>query len=70
MTKISTCLWHGKDVEEAVRLYVSLVPESHIEHVQRSPGAWPGGGAGDAILVAFVLGGQNFQALNGGRAAD
>ena len=68
--KISTCLWHGKDVEAAVRFYVSLVPDSRIEHVQRSPGAWPGGEAGDAILVAFVLGGQSFQALNGGRPAD
>lgn len=68
--KVSTCLWHGKDVEAAVRLYVSLVPNSRIEHVQRSPGPWPGGKAGDAILVAFMLGGQSFQALNGGSPAD
>ncbi len=24
--KVSTCLWSGKDVEEAVRFYVALVP--------------------------------------------
>ena len=66
MSNVSTCLWFGKDAETAVRFYVSLVPSSSIKHIQRSPGAWPGGEAGDAILVTFTLGGQNFQALNGG----
>ena len=28
MSKISTCLWVGKDAEMAVRFYVSLVPEN------------------------------------------
>ncbi len=70
MSKISTCLWFARDGEAAARLYVSLLPDSHIDHVQRSPGPWPGGEAGDAILVAFTLAGQSFQALNGGHAAD
>lgn len=70
MPKVSTCLWFGKDIEAAVGLYVSLVPDSRIDHVQRSPGPWPGGEAGDALLVAFTLGGQGFQALNGGGQAD
>ncbi|CAA2106306.1 hypothetical protein MBUL_03613 [Methylobacterium bullatum] len=70
MAKVSTCLWFCKDIEAAVGLYVSLVPDSRIDHVQRSPGPWPGGEAGDALLVAFTLGGQSFQALNGGGTAD
>jgi len=70
MAKVSTCLWYGKDAETAVRFYVSLVPGSGVTHVQRSPGAWPGGEAGDVILVAFTLGGQSFQALNGGAPAN
>lgn len=70
MAKVSTCLWFGKDLEAAVRLYVSLVPDSRIDHVQRSPGPWPGGETGDAILLVFTLGGQSFQALNGGTEAD
>ena len=69
MSNVSTCLWFGKDAETAVRFYVSLVPSSSIKHFQRSPGAWPGGEAGDVILVTFTLGGQNFQALNGGEPA-
>jgi predicted 3-demethylubiquinone-9 3-methyltransferase (glyoxalase superfamily) len=70
VSKVRTCLWFGKDVEAAVRLYVSLVPDSRIESVLRSPGNWPGGKTGDVILVNFSLGGQGFQALNGGAPAD
>lgn len=70
MSKVSTCLWFGRDAEEAVRFYVSLVPDSKIDHIQRSPDTWPGGAAGDVILVTFTLGGQSFQALNGGEPAS
>jgi predicted 3-demethylubiquinone-9 3-methyltransferase (glyoxalase superfamily) len=70
MSKVSTCLWFGKDAEAAARFYVSLVPDSCLEHIQRSPENWPGGEAGDVILVTFTLGGQSFQALNGGSPAS
>ena len=70
MSKVSTCLWFGKDAEAAVRFYVSLIPGSSIENIMRSPDAWPGGKAGDVILVSFTLGGQSFQALNGGEPAN
>lgn len=70
MSKVSTCLWFGKDAEAAVRFYVSVMPGSSIENIQRSPGIWPGGEAGDVILVTFTLGGQSFQALNGGAPAN
>ncbi len=70
MLKVSTCLWFGKDGEEAVRFYVSLVPGSEITHVQRSPGPWPGGETGDVIVLRFNLNGQNYMALNGGKAAE
>ncbi len=70
MAEISTCLWFGNDGEAAVRFYVSIVPDSRIGHIQRSPAAWPGGKAGDVILISFTLGNQRFQALNGGAPAD
>jgi len=70
VSKVRTCLWFAKDAEAAVRLYVSVVPGSHIEHIQRSPGDWLGGKAGEVIVVNFTLGGQRFQALNGGQPAD
>jgi predicted 3-demethylubiquinone-9 3-methyltransferase (glyoxalase superfamily) len=70
MSNVSTCLWYGKDAESAVRLYVSLIPSSSLKHIQRAPANWPGGEAGDVILVNFTLGGQSFQALNGGAPAN
>jgi predicted 3-demethylubiquinone-9 3-methyltransferase (glyoxalase superfamily) len=70
MSEVRTCLWFGKDGEAAVRFYVSIVPNSAIDHIQRSPGAWPGGEVGDVIVINFTLGGQRFQALNGGTPAD
>jgi predicted 3-demethylubiquinone-9 3-methyltransferase (glyoxalase superfamily) len=70
MSKVSTCLWFGKDAEAAVRFYVSLVPGSSLENIMRSPGEWPGGDPDDVILVSFTLGGQSFQALNGGTPAS
>jgi len=70
MSKASMCLWFGKDAEAAVRFYVSVVPDSRIDHILCSPAAWPGGEAGEVILITFRLGGQDFQALNGGAPAD
>lgn len=70
MPKVSTCLWFDKDAEEAARFYVSLVPGSSLDSVMRSPGDWPGGKTGDVIMVTFTLGGQSFQALNGGEPAS
>jgi predicted 3-demethylubiquinone-9 3-methyltransferase (glyoxalase superfamily) len=70
MSKVSTCLWFGKDAEMAVRFYVSLVPGSSLGNILRAPGTWPGGEPGDVILVTFTLGGQSFQALNGGTPAS
>lgn len=70
MSNVSTCLWFDNDAEGAARFYVSLVPGSSLKHVLRSPANWPGGEAGDVILVSFTLGDQSFQALNGGKPAD
>ena len=70
MSKVSTCLWFGKDAEAAVRFYVSIVPNSGIDQIQRAPAAWPGGEAGDVILISFTLANQSFRALNGGARAD
>jgi predicted 3-demethylubiquinone-9 3-methyltransferase (glyoxalase superfamily) len=63
-------LWFDRDAEAAVRFYVATVPNSAIDHIQRSPAAWPGGAAGDVLVVTFRLGGQRFMALNGGAPAD
>ncbi len=68
--KAKTCLWYENDAESATRFYVDLLPGSSIDHVQRSPGPWPGGKTGDVIVIDFTLAGTSFQALNGGVPAE
>jgi predicted 3-demethylubiquinone-9 3-methyltransferase (glyoxalase superfamily) len=64
--KIIPCLWFDKQAEEAAGFYVSLLPDSRIDAVIRSPGDYPGGKAGDVLLVEFTLAGTRYTALNGG----
>lgn len=66
MDKISPCLWYERDAEAAARLYVSLLPDSRIDRVSRAPGDYPGGKAGDVLVVAFTLAGKTYLGLNGG----
>jgi len=67
MSKISPCLWFDGEAEEAAKLYVSLLPNSRIEHVQKNVTDGPAGKAGTVLVVDFTLAGQRFMALNGGR---
>jgi predicted 3-demethylubiquinone-9 3-methyltransferase (glyoxalase superfamily) len=68
MSKVTPCLWFEHDAEAAARFYCSLLPDSHVDHVQRSATDTPSGPAGSVLMVAFTLGGQKMQALNGGRS--
>lgn len=70
MSKISPCLWFDTEAEEAAKFYVSLVPNSRIDKVQKSPADTPGGKAGSVLVVEFTLAGQTFQALNGGMKVE
>jgi predicted 3-demethylubiquinone-9 3-methyltransferase (glyoxalase superfamily) len=63
---ISPCLWFDGRAEEAARYYTSIFPDSSIDYVQRSSVDYPGGKAGDVLLVEFTLAGLSYQALNGG----
>ncbi len=70
MSKIRPCLWFGNEAEEAANFYVSLLPDSRIDNVQRSPADYPHGKAGQVIVVEFTLAGQGFMALNGGMRVE
>ena len=65
MPGVKTCLWFNGQAEEAARYYVSLLPDSAIGAVSRY-GAGAPFPPGTALMVEFTLGGQSFQALNGG----
>ena len=46
MSQIVPCLWFDGTAEEAANFYVSLLPDSRIDKVNRSPAAYPHGAAG------------------------
>lgn len=66
MSKVTPCLWFNGAAEEAARFYVSLLPGSQIDTIQRNPVDTPSGPTGSVLVVEFTLAGQSFLALNGG----
>src|SRR5258705_11971860 len=70
MSKFPPCLWFNGEAEEAAKFYVSLLPASRIEMVQKNTVDSPAGKAGSGLVVEFTLAGQRFMALNGGKAFD
>jgi len=66
MSKIAPCLWFDGEAEEAAKFYVSLLPDSRVDHVQRNVMDSPAGKTGTVLVVQFTLAGQRFLALNGG----
>lgn len=70
MSKIAPCLWFEREAEEAAKFYVSLLPDSRIDKIQRSAIDNPSGKAGSVLVVEFTLAGQGFMALNGGMKCE
>jgi predicted 3-demethylubiquinone-9 3-methyltransferase (glyoxalase superfamily) len=66
MSKIAPCLWFDSEAEQAANFYVSLLPGSRIDRMQKNVVDSPGGKAGTVLIVEFTLAGQRFLALNGG----
>ncbi|MDX2242668.1 MAG: VOC family protein [Leptolyngbyaceae cyanobacterium bins.302] len=64
--KIVPCLWFNGDAEEAAEFYVSLLPDSHIDRVLKSPADTPSVPAGTVLTVEFTLTGLQYVGLNGG----
>lgn len=66
MNKIVTCLWFDGQAEEAAAFYTSLLPNSSVDRILRSPIDTPSGPAGMVLTVEFTLSGNSYLALNGG----
>jgi predicted 3-demethylubiquinone-9 3-methyltransferase (glyoxalase superfamily) len=66
MQKVTPFLWFDGQAEDAARFYVSLLPDSRIDRVTRSPADTPSGPAGMVLTVGFTLSGTPFVGLNGG----
>jgi len=68
MDKITPCLWYDGDAEEAATFYVSLLADSRIDRVVRSPADNPSMKKGGVLMVDFTLAGRKYSGLNGGPA--
>src|SRR4028119_162828 len=66
MQKITPCLWFDGNTEEAASFYATLVPDSRVDKVVRSPADNPSMAKGGVLVVEFTLAGQKFTGLNGG----
>ncbi len=64
MQKITPFLSFDGVAEEAASFYVSLLPNSQIDRVVRSPMETQGGSVGSVLLVEFTLAGTQYIALN------
>ena len=66
MNTNTICLWFNNDAEEAARFYAETFPDSEVGTVHRAPSDFPGGKAGDVLLVEFTVCGVPCVGLNGG----
>ena len=64
MQKITPFLSFDGQAEEAARFYVSLLPDSRIDHIYHSPIDTPSGAPGTVLFVEFTLAGTRYAALN------
>lgn len=67
VSKVTPFLWYAREAEEAVRLYVSLIPDSSVDYVWTLQADSPSGPPGTVKVVGFTLGGVQFQAMEAGK---
>ena len=66
MKRLTTCVWANYTAEEQAEFYTSLLPDSRILNIQRTPADTPSQKAGDVIVAEIELMGEKFILLNGG----
>lgn len=66
IAKATVCLWYDRDAEAAARFYAQTFPSSSVGRVMQAPGDFPGGKAGDVLVVEFTVLGIPCMGLNGG----
>jgi len=64
--KVTQHLWFEKDMEAALRFYVSLIPGSSLDFLSTTPADSPSGPAGTVKIAAFTLGDQRYRAIEAG----
>ena len=67
MLQVTPFLWFEKEAEQAVRFYVSLLPDSRLDGITTMPADSPSGPAGSVKVLDFTLAGQPYVAMEAGR---
>jgi predicted 3-demethylubiquinone-9 3-methyltransferase (glyoxalase superfamily) len=60
------CLWFDQDAESAAKFYAETFPDSAVRGIQKAPSDFPGGTAGQVLVVEFTVLGIPCVGLNGG----
>ncbi|APZ90728.1 VOC family protein [Fuerstiella marisgermanici] len=63
---LTPCLWFDSNIEAAAEFYASVFDNSRILNKMVSHNDWPGGKAGDVVVIDLELAGQQYQLLAGG----
>jgi len=64
--KVTQHLWFEKDMAAALELYTSLIPGSRIVRTSAVMGDNPSGPAGSVTITEFILGDQDYMAIEAG----
>ncbi len=64
--KNTICLWYERDAKAAAEFYAATFPDSKVGNIQKAPSDYPGGKAGDELVVEFTVCGIPCIGLNGG----
>ncbi|KUL95589.1 3-demethylubiquinone-9 3-methyltransferase [Bosea sp. WAO] len=66
--KVVQNLWFDKDMEDAISLYTSLIPNSRRKWASTLPAESPSGPAESVKIATFTIGDQRYQAFEAGRS--
>lgn len=66
LAKNSICLWYNNDAQDAADFYARIFPDSVVTGIQKAPGDYPSGKAGEVLIVNFTVMGIPCIGLNGG----
>jgi len=66
--KNTISLWYDNDAQGAAEFYAATFPDSSVGTIAKAPSDFPGGKAGDVLIVEFTVCGIPCIGINGGDA--